>query len=186
MRKLLAVVVVLGCLVMIARLIGPSILERTQNHILQSGRDHLSVGAGALHRTLLVADLHADSLLWGCNLLSASKEGHIDLPRLVEGKAGIRGFTVFSTIPRRLNIDRNNRNLTNDQRRAVAATGAVIGIGFWEVATCGTDANAIARAGFALVLPSSPKRCCSEALPSDIRLVMGENVARVLSEVLPQ
>jgi hypothetical protein len=168
MRKLLAVVVVLGCLVMIARLIGPSILERTQNHILQSGRDHLFVGAGALHRTLLVADLHADSLLWECNLLSASKQGHIDLPRLVEGKAGIRGFTVFSTIPRRLNIDRNNRNLTNDQRRAVPATGAVIGIGFWEVATwnrCQRNRESWFCPGFALITETLLQRGASERHP---------------------
>ncbi len=40
----------------------------------------------------------------------------------------------------------NNRNLTDDQLRAVAATGGVIGVGFWDVASCGTDAAAIARA----------------------------------------
>jgi len=66
---------------MIARLVGPSILERTQNHTLQSGPC----------RTWLVADLQADSLLWGRNLLSASKEGHIDLPRLVEGNVAYKG-----------------------------------------------------------------------------------------------
>ncbi len=107
MKKLLVVVVVLGCLVMLARLVGPSLLERSQNHTLQAGPYHVSAEAEALHRTLLVADLHADSLLWGRNLLQSSNEGHIDLPRLVQGNGGIQGFTVFSTIPRNLNIDRN-------------------------------------------------------------------------------
>lgn len=40
----------------------------------------------------------------------------------------------------------NARNLTDDQLRRIAATGGIIGIGFWTTATCGTDARAIARA----------------------------------------
>lgn len=40
----------------------------------------------------------------------------------------------------------NNRNLDDDQLRAIAAKGGLIGIGFWETAVCGTDAAAIARA----------------------------------------
>src|SRR5271169_6697775 len=107
MKKLLVVVVVLGCLLILVRLVGPSILERTQNHTLQSGPYDVSARAEALHRTLLVADMHADSLLWGRDLLAHSAAGHIDLPRLVQGNVGIQAFTVFSTIPRHLNIERN-------------------------------------------------------------------------------
>ena len=40
----------------------------------------------------------------------------------------------------------NRRNLSDDQLRRIAKTGGVIGIGFWDTATCGTDAKAIARA----------------------------------------
>lgn len=40
----------------------------------------------------------------------------------------------------------NNRNLTDDQMKRVAATGGIVGIGFWETAVCGRDATAIARA----------------------------------------
>jgi microsomal dipeptidase-like Zn-dependent dipeptidase len=39
----------------------------------------------------------------------------------------------------------NTRNLSDAQLRAVAANGGVVGIGFWDTATCGTDARAIAR-----------------------------------------
>jgi membrane dipeptidase len=38
------------------------------------------------------------------------------------------------------------RNLSDDQLRAVAATGGVVGIGYWDEAVCGTDPAAIARA----------------------------------------
>ena len=40
----------------------------------------------------------------------------------------------------------NNRNLSDDQLRAIAKNGGLIGIGFWETAVCGTDAKAIAAA----------------------------------------
>src|SRR5208283_3654941 len=40
----------------------------------------------------------------------------------------------------------NNRNLSDDQIRAVAARGGLIGIGYWDTATCGTDARAIVKA----------------------------------------
>jgi microsomal dipeptidase-like Zn-dependent dipeptidase len=40
----------------------------------------------------------------------------------------------------------NSRNLSDAQLRGIAHTGGVIGIAFFEVAVCGTDAAAIARA----------------------------------------
>ena len=40
----------------------------------------------------------------------------------------------------------NRRNLSDDELRGIARTGGVIGIGYWETAVCGTDAEAIARA----------------------------------------
>ena len=39
----------------------------------------------------------------------------------------------------------NARNLSDDQLRGVAATGGLIGIGFWPTAWGGEDAAAIAR-----------------------------------------
>lgn len=40
----------------------------------------------------------------------------------------------------------NERNLSDDEVKAVAAKGGLIGIGYWQTAVCGTDARAIARA----------------------------------------
>ena len=40
----------------------------------------------------------------------------------------------------------HTRNLSDAQLRALAANGGLIGIGFWDTATCGHDARAIARA----------------------------------------
>lgn len=38
------------------------------------------------------------------------------------------------------------RNLDDEQLRAVAATGGVVGIGYWEAATCGRGVTAVVRA----------------------------------------
>ena len=40
----------------------------------------------------------------------------------------------------------NQRNLSDEQLKAIARTGGVIGIGYWDTAVCGTDAKAIASA----------------------------------------
>ena len=39
-----------------------------------------------------------------------------------------------------------NRNLDDDQIRGIAATGGVIGIGYWDAAVCGTGPEAVAAA----------------------------------------
>jgi len=106
----------------------------------------------------------------------------------------------------------NNRNLSDAALRAVAATGGVIGIGYWKTAVCGKNAASIARAivyaanlvgaehislgsdfdgavpvpfdttGLALIVDALLDQGMNE---EDIRLVMGENAARVFAETLP-
>jgi len=39
----------------------------------------------------------------------------------------------------------NARNLSDDQLKGIAHTDGLVGIGYWETATCGRDAKAIAR-----------------------------------------
>jgi membrane dipeptidase len=101
---LLFVVVIL----LAAWLLLPGIVERRFNRTLHAPPYQPSAQAQALHRTLTVADLHADSLLWGRNLLRHSSRGHIDLPRLAEGNVSIQAFTVVTTSPRALNIYKNS------------------------------------------------------------------------------
>ena len=107
----------------------------------------------------------------------------------------------------------NTRNLSDDELRAVARTGGVVGIGYWETAVCGRDAQAVARAiqyavklvgvehvalgsdfdgattmpfdatGVPLIADALRKAGLSE---HDVRLITGENVVRVLSQSLPE
>ena len=107
----------------------------------------------------------------------------------------------------------NNRNLSDEQLRKVAATGGVIGIGFWDTATCGGDARAVARAirhaadvvGVEHVaLGSDFDGTVTEPFDAtgvvqitdalleagftedEVRAVMGGNVFRLLASALPQ
>ena len=61
-----------------------------------------------LHRRLIVADLHADSLLWDRNLLRENAWGHVDIPRLIKGNIALQAFSVVTKTPRGLNIERNS------------------------------------------------------------------------------
>jgi len=86
----------------------PGLVERYFNHVLQAPPYKVSQEAEALHKQLVLADLHADSLFWGRNLLHRSSRGHVDLPRLVEAGVGVQAFTVVTTAPRNLNIYQNS------------------------------------------------------------------------------
>jgi microsomal dipeptidase-like Zn-dependent dipeptidase len=89
-------------------LVVPSIVDRRENHTLQAGPYEVSAAAHELHRRLLVADLHADPLLFGRDLRRRSRRGHVDLPRLQEGGVALEVFSVVSKIPHGLNIERND------------------------------------------------------------------------------
>ena len=62
----------------------------------------------ALHSELWVADLHADSLLWGRDLLERGTQGHVDIPRLIEGNIALQVLAASTKSPRHLNIERND------------------------------------------------------------------------------
>src|ERR1051326_3963880 len=98
----------LVAILVVTWLLLPGIVERRFNRTLHPPPYQPSAQAQALHRTLTVADLHADSLLWGRNLLRRSSRGHIDLPRLADGNVSMQSFTVVTTAPRNLNIYQNS------------------------------------------------------------------------------
>jgi membrane dipeptidase len=78
----------------------------------------VSERAAALHATLRVADLHADSLLWGRDLLARGSRGAVDVPRLIEGNVALQVLSMPVKTPRGLNIERNEDS--SDQVLAIA------------------------------------------------------------------
>lgn len=53
----------------------------------------------AFHRSLFVADLHADTLNWARDPLARSYFGHVDVPRLLDGNVALQVFTVVTRSP---------------------------------------------------------------------------------------
>lgn len=86
----------------------PAQVEAALNGVLQPPPYAASKAAAGLHRSIQVADLHADPLLWGRDLLERGTRGHVDIPRLDEGNVALQVFSVVSKSPSNLNIERND------------------------------------------------------------------------------
>jgi len=78
----------------------PGVVERTYNRVHPPAVPVVVTDADrALHGRLLIADLHADSLLWDRDLAVRSTRGHSDLPRLVEGNVALQVFSAVTQAP---------------------------------------------------------------------------------------
>jgi membrane dipeptidase len=102
---MLLTVLLAGALLVLA--LGPGIVERGQNKVLQSPPYSVSTDARRLHDTLFVADLHADALLWDRNLLSYGSYGHVDIPRLAQGGVALQVFSAVTQVPGGQNYESN-------------------------------------------------------------------------------
>jgi microsomal dipeptidase-like Zn-dependent dipeptidase len=90
---------------------GRAAVSLTERRLcVNTGRAPVSVSPRAteLHATLEVVDLHADSLLWGRDLLQRAKQGQVDVPRLIDGNVALQVLAVSTQSPRHLNIERND------------------------------------------------------------------------------
>src|SRR5713101_862664 len=100
----------------------PAQLEKRLNVSLNPPPYLASEQAVELHKKLLVADLHADSLLWNRDLLDRGTRGHVDVPRLIEGNVALQSFTVVTKTPYvwKMNIERNDDTTDNITILAIA------------------------------------------------------------------
>jgi microsomal dipeptidase-like Zn-dependent dipeptidase len=108
MKRLLWAVGILVILVAVGVLAATTVVENRYNHVRTRPPYAIPAATADLQRRLFVADLHADSLLWGRNLLKRGTDGHIDVPRLQQANVSLQAFTVVTTVPRHLNIERNS------------------------------------------------------------------------------
>jgi membrane dipeptidase len=83
-------------------------IARARNPVARRPPYPASERARELHRRLVVVDFHADSLLWGCDLLQRSAHSHVDVPRLIEGGIALEGLAVSTKVPHRANLERND------------------------------------------------------------------------------
>jgi membrane dipeptidase len=75
------------------------VFNRVDNDFQYPYDDYVAEKAKTLHRTLFVADMHADSLLWRRNLAKENRHGHVDFPRLLKGNVALQVFTVVTIVP---------------------------------------------------------------------------------------
>ena len=100
--------------------VAPAQVERAMNAVENPPPYEASAKAKALHARLTVADLHADSLLWGRDLNERGTRAQVDIPRLIEGNVAVQVFAVVSKTPRGMNIDKNTGDTDNITLMAIA------------------------------------------------------------------
>jgi microsomal dipeptidase-like Zn-dependent dipeptidase len=89
------------------------ITANSLNPVINTPPYNVSDKAKALHEKLLVADMHADALLWNRDLTVRNSGGHVDIPRLLDGNVTLQAFTVVTRSPRGLNIEQNRGDSDN-------------------------------------------------------------------------
>ena len=118
------ILIALGVIILLALgiffFVVPAYVERDMNQTLNPPPYRASERAVELHKQLLVADLHADSLLWNRDLLDRATRGHVDIPRLIEGNVALQAFTIVTKTPRNMNIDSNTADTDNITLLAIA------------------------------------------------------------------
>jgi membrane dipeptidase len=100
--------------------IVPTRVEKSMNKVLAPPPYAASEKAAELHKRILVADLHADSLLWNRDLLERNDYGQVDVPRLIEGNVALQAFTIVTKTPRNQNIENNDDSTDNITLLAIA------------------------------------------------------------------
>lgn len=93
---------------------GPAKLDRFMNPVVKHQAYPVSPAAKNLHKSLVVGDWHADSLLWNRDLAKKNSHGHVDIPRLQAGNVGLQMFTTVTKSPSGLNYQRNEAEAWDD------------------------------------------------------------------------
>jgi len=83
--------------------VAPRLVDESQNVVLPHQVYSVSEPANQLHKTLLIGDWHADSLLWNRDLDKETSYGHLDIPRMQRGNIGLQMFTTVTKSPMGLN-----------------------------------------------------------------------------------
>lgn len=114
----LAVLLVVGAVFFFAIL--PGQFEARTNIVTDEQLPEIRPEVAKLHKTLAIADLHGDTLLWQRSLLGDAKRGHIDLARLEAGNVALQVFSSVTKTPRGQNYDSNSADTDNITLLAIA------------------------------------------------------------------
>ncbi len=94
-------------------LVIPKRVDAGMNKVVAHAPYAISEAGAALHRSLRVADLHNDALLWDRDFLDRNRRGHTDAPRLAEGGFRLEVLSSVTKTPRNLNYSENSAESDN-------------------------------------------------------------------------
>ena len=109
-KGLLALVVIAA---IAAFTIVPGIVDRRMNTVVDAPHVAVSDSARALDTSLVIADMHADELLWARDPLARADHGHVDVPRLTDGNVALQVFSAVTKTPKNQNYDHNTGETDN-------------------------------------------------------------------------
>lgn len=87
--------------------LAPGIVERSNNQVVGPTPALAGPHALALHKTLQIADMHADTLLWSRDFDEKAERGQVDLPRLETGHMALQILSSVTKSPKHQNYDAN-------------------------------------------------------------------------------
>jgi microsomal dipeptidase-like Zn-dependent dipeptidase len=91
----------------------PALLEAEMNKVEPGPLPKVPAQTAALHATLQIADMHADTLMWRRDLIDDGARGQVDLPRLIAGNYALQVFSSVTKTPRGQNYDANGGDSDN-------------------------------------------------------------------------
>jgi membrane dipeptidase len=135
----------------------PPYFENRVNKVTGPQPPIASTRAAALHRNLLIADMHADTLLWTRNFLTRGNRGQVDLPRLRDGNVALQILSSVTKTPKGQNYDANSDATDNitllafAQGQPARTWGSLIERSLWHAekanrAVSGSNGRAVAIA----------------------------------------
>ena len=107
-KKILFVLLII---LIVAILIAPIISAQVEirfNKVIEPPPYKISDQALKVHHQILVADLHADSLLWARNLKKREDYGHLDFPRMDQSNLSLQVFGIVTQTPKGKNFSSNS------------------------------------------------------------------------------
>ena len=99
---------------------GAKIIDEQTNVLLKLDHGDIPKDVKKVHDGLLIADWHADNLLWDRDVLKELNHGHVDVPRLIKGNFTLQVFDAVIKTPKGQNYDRNSGDTDNITALAIA------------------------------------------------------------------
>jgi membrane dipeptidase len=117
---LLGVFVVLVAGALIAGDVAATRADRRLNKVSRTTAYKATQRGAELHSRLVIADLHADALLWNRDLNERSELGQVDVPRLIEGNVALQVFGVVTHASSKDSMEKNDGSADDIRLLAMA------------------------------------------------------------------